>query len=209
MNVMFVLDLIGVFFFAVSGSLLAARRDFDIVGSVMLASLVGLGGGVIRDLVINQGVPNAFQQPLYVVPPLLAALTVYLHVFGVRRLRRTLMLFDAGGLALFCVTGTLTALESGMGAVTSVLLGLTTAVGGGVMRDVVANEIPQVFQPQGLYAIPAVAGAALTSLLWNLDWFNVVTGSAVAALVFTARGLSLRHRWQVPLAGRAGSGGMP
>lgn len=209
MSVMFVLDLIGVFFFAVSGSLLAARRDFDIVGSVMLASLVGLGGGVIRDLVINQGVPNAFQQPLYVVPPLLAALTVYLHVFGVRRLRRTLMLFDAGGLALFCVTGTLTALESGMGAVTSVLLGLTTAVGGGVMRDVVANEIPQVFQPQGLYAIPAVAGAALTSLLWNLDWFNVVTGSAVAALVFTARGLSLRHRWQVPLAGRAGSGGMP
>jgi uncharacterized membrane protein YeiH len=209
MNVMFALDLIGVFFFAVSGSLLAARRDFDIVGSVMLASLVGLGGGVIRDLVINQGVPNAFQQPLYVVPPLLAALAVYLHVFGVRRLRRTLLLFDAGGLALFCVTGTLTALESGMGAVTSVLLGLTTAVGGGVMRDVVANEIPQVFQPQGLYAIPAVVGAALTSLLWNLDWFNVVTGSAVAALVFAARGLSLRHRWRVPLAGRAGAGGMP
>lgn len=209
MNVLFALDLAGVFFFAVSGSLLAARRDFDIVGSVMLASLVGLGGGVIRDLAINQGVPNAFQQPLYIVPPLLAALAVYLHVFGVRRLRRTLMLFDAGGLALFCVTGTLTALESGIGPVPSVLLGLTTAVGGGVMRDVVANEIPQVFNPQGVYAIPAVAGAALTSLLWNLGWFNPVTGAVVAALVFTVRGLSLRHGWRVPLAGRAGAGGMP
>lgn len=207
---MLLLDLLGVFFFAVSGSLLAARRDFDIVGSIMLASLVGLGGGVIRDLVVDQGPPNAFQQPLYIIPPVLATLAVYLHVFGVRRLRRTLMLFDAGGLALFCVTGTLTALESGMGTIPSALLGLTTAVGGGVMRDTVANEIPQVFNPRGVYAIGAMAGAALTALLWQLGALNPVTGTVVAALVFATRVLSLRYAWTVPLAsGRNGSAGLP
>ncbi|WP_417219710.1 trimeric intracellular cation channel family protein [Arthrobacter sp.] len=207
---MLLLDLLGVFFFAVSGSLLAARRDFDVVGSIMLASLVGLGGGVIRDLVIDQGPPNAFSQPLYIIPPVLATLAVYLHVFGVRRLRRTLMLFDAGGLALFCVTGTVTALESGMGAISAALLGLTTAVGGGVMRDAVANEVPQVFNPRGVYAIGALCGAALTALLWHFDVLNPVTGTVVAALVFTTRVLSLRYGWTVPLAsGRTGSAGLP
>jgi len=203
-NIMLLLDLLGVFFFAVSGSLLAARRGFDIVGSVMLASLVGLGGGVIRDLVIDQDVPNAFHQPLYVIPPVLAVIAVYFHVFGVRRLRRTLMIFDAGGLALFCVTGTVTALASGMGAVSSALLGLTTAVGGGIMRDAVSNEIPQVFNPRGVYAIPAMVGAALTSALSALGWLNPATGTVVAALVFTARVLSLRFGWRVPLASGIG-----
>lgn len=201
---MLLLDLLGVFFFAVSGSLLAARRDFDVVGSVMLASLVGLGGGVIRDLVIGQDVPNAFRMPIYLVPPVLAVLSVYFHLFGVRRLRRTLMIFDAGGLALFCVTGTLTALESGMGAVTAALLGLTTAVGGGIMRDAVSNEIPQVFNPRGVYAIPAMVGAALTSAFWTIGWLNPVTGTAVAGLVFGARVLSLRFGWRVPLASGIG-----
>lgn len=201
---MLVLDLLGVFFFAVSGSLLAARRDFDIVGSIILASLVGLGGGVIRDLVIDQDVPNAFRMPIYILPPALAVLSVYFHLFGVRRLRRTLMMFDAGGLALFCVTGTITALESGMGAVTAALLGLTTAVGGGIMRDVVSNEIPQVFNPRGVYAIPAMVGAALTSTLWTLGWLNAVTGTVVAGLVFGARVLSLRYGWRVPLASGIG-----
>lgn len=201
---MLLLDLLGVFFFAVSGSLLAARRDFDVVGSVMLASLVGLGGGVIRDVVIDQGVPKAFQSPIYLVPPVLAVLAVYFHLFGVRRLRRTLMIFDAGGLALFCVTGTLTALESGMGAVTSALLGLTTAVGGGILRDVVSNEIPQVFNRRGVYAIPAMVGAALTSGLWVFGWLNPVTGTAVAAVVFGTRVLSLRLGLRVPLASGIG-----
>lgn len=201
---MLLLDLLGVFFFAVSGSLLAARRDFDVVGSVILASLVGLGGGVIRDVVIDQGVPNAFQSPIYLLPPVLAMLAVYFHLFGVRRLRRTLMIFDAGGLALFCVTGTLTALESGMGAVTSALLGLTTAVGGGILRDVVSNEIPQVFSPRGVYAIPAMVGAALTSGLWVTGWLNPVTGAAVATVVFGTRVLSLRLGLRVPLASGIG-----
>ncbi|NMR29213.1 TRIC cation channel family protein [Crystallibacter degradans] len=203
MDILLILDLLGTFFFAMSGCLLAARRNFDIVGSLLLGSLVGLGGGVIRDLIISQSVPTAFVEPIYLLAPVLAAVVVYFHVLGVQRFRRTLLIFDAGGLALFCVTGTLKALESGMGPVTSAVLGITTAVGGGVLRDVVANEVPQIFNPHGVYAVPAMLGASLVTLFSHLGWFNAYTGSAIAALVFGLRVLSLRFDWRVPLAGGA------
>ncbi|MFZ3454543.1 trimeric intracellular cation channel family protein [Arthrobacter sp. 7Tela_A1] len=197
-----ILDLAGIFFFAVSGSLLAARRNFDVVGSLLLGSLAGLGGGVARDLIISQGVPQAFTDPVYLLPPVLAALLVFLHVLGVQRYRRTLLVFDAAGLALFCVTGTLTALAAGLHPVSSALLGVATAVGGGLLRDVVANEVPQLFNPRGVYAVPAMLGAGLVSLFHVLGVFNPVVGTAVAVLVFTLRVLSLRYGWRIPLAGR-------
>src|SRR4051794_11364956 len=95
-----VLDLLGTFFFAISGCLLAARRGFDIVGSLLLGSLTGLGGGVVRDVIIGVA-PTAFAQPVYMVPPVAAALLVYFLVQHVERFSRTLLVFDAGGLALF------------------------------------------------------------------------------------------------------------
>jgi len=197
-----VLDLLGVFFFAVSGSLLAARRHFDIVGSLFLAFLAGLGGGVVRDLIINQDVPNAFSNPLYLIPPTLAAAVVYARMVRHDRMRRTLLVFDAAGLALFCVTGARTALAAGITPVMAVLLGMSTAVVGGLLRDVVANEVPEIFNPQGLYAVPALFGAALTSLLWWMGWFNVFTAGLVMVAVFTFRLVSLRKRWMAPYADR-------
>ncbi len=198
-----VLDLLGVFFFAVSGCLLAARKGFDLVGSVLLGSMVGLGGGVVRDIVLNQGPPAAFVNQIYLVPPVLAATLVYFTVQNVQRSGRLLYMFDAGGLALFCVTGSLKALESGMNPVASILLGVTTAVGGGILRDITANDVPKIFDPKDLYAIPAFAGAALTTALWHLDWLNLATGTVAAVVVFMLRLLSLRYGWHAPLAARS------
>jgi uncharacterized membrane protein YeiH len=152
------LDLAGVFFFAVSGSLLAARKQFDIIGSLLLASVVGLGGGVIRDIIINNGPPAAFTNPAYLAPPVLAAVLVYFLFSSVQRFTSLLTLFDAGGLALFCITGTLKALAAGMHPVAAVLLGVTTAVGGGLLRDITANEVPQLFDPQGRLCPPGLRG---------------------------------------------------
>lgn len=198
-----VLDLLGVFFFAVSGSLLAARKGFDLIGSVLLGSMVGLGGGVVRDIILNQGPPAAFSNPIYMVPPLMAAALVYLTVKNVQRSGRLLFMFDAGGLALFCVTGSLKALETGMNPVASILLRVTTAVGGGILRDVTANDVPKVFDPQDLYAIPAFMGAVLTTGLWHLGWLNLATGISAAVAVFTLRMLSLRYGWRAPLTARS------
>ncbi|MCZ2402295.1 trimeric intracellular cation channel family protein [Paenarthrobacter sp. Z7-10] len=201
-NISLTLDLLGVFFFAVSGSLLAARRGFDIIGSLLLGSMVGLGGGVVRDVIINAGVPAAFSQPLYVVPPVVAAVLVYFLFQYAERGGRLLTLFDAGGLALFCVTGTLKALTAGMNPVTAILLGVTTAVGGGLLRDITANEVPQLFDSKDLYAIPAFLGAGLTTLLWGAGALNLLTGTTTAVVVFGLRVLAWRQRWHAPLAAR-------
>ena len=193
------LDLAGVFFFAVSGSLLAARKQFDILGSLLLASLVSLGGGVIRDIILNT-VPAAFTNPAYLVPPVLATVLVYFLFSSVQRYTSLLVLFDAGGLALLCITGTLKALSLGVNPVAAVLLGVTTSVGGGLLRDITANEVPQLFNPRDLYALPAFTGAALTSVLWVSGTFNAVTACAVAAVVFAFRVVAWRRSWYVPLA---------
>jgi uncharacterized membrane protein YeiH len=204
------LDLAGVFFFAVSGSLLAARKQFDIVGSLLLASLVSLGGGVIRDIILAV-IPAAFTNPAYLVPPLLATVLVYFLFSSVERFTSLLVLFDAGGLALFSITGTLKALSFGVNPVAAVLLGVTTAVGGGLLRDITANEVPQLFNSRDLYAVPAFSGAALTTVLWVTGAFNAVTACLVAALVFAFRVVGWRRSWYIPLAvngwHRSGSGG--
>ncbi|WP_442921869.1 trimeric intracellular cation channel family protein [Microbacterium sp. CH12i] len=134
--------------------MLAAQRGYDIIGSLLLGSLTGLGGGVIRDLIIGVP-PAAFAQPIHLAAPVAAALLVFFLASRVERHSRTLLIFDAGGLALFCTTGTVTALGEGMNPVAALLLGVTTGVGGGLMRDVVANRDPQLFSSDDLYAVPA------------------------------------------------------
>ncbi|MGO2539654.1 trimeric intracellular cation channel family protein [Specibacter sp. AOP5-B1-6] len=203
------LDLLGVFFFAVSGSLLAARKGFDLVGSVFLGSVVGLGGGVARDVILDQGPPAAFENQLYLLPPLAAAALVYFTVQNVQRNARLLLMFDAGGLALFCVTGAVKALDAGMNPVAAILLGVTTAVGGGMLRDITANEVPKLFNPKDLYAIPAFVGAGLATGLWSLGWLNLLTGALAAVVVFLLRLLSLHYGWHAPLAARSWAPRLP
>jgi len=196
-----VLDLLGTFFFAVSGCLLAAKRGYDIVGSLLLGSLTGLGGGVIRDLILGVA-PAALAQPIHLVPPVAATVLVYFFMPSVERFPRTLLLFDAGGLALFCTTGTIAALTAGMNPVSAALLGVTTGVGGGLLRDVVANRDPELFNPRDLYAVPAMLGAALTTALWSLGVFSALAQLLVAAVVFGFRIVSLKYGWHIPLATR-------
>ncbi|WP_454854983.1 trimeric intracellular cation channel family protein [Promicromonospora soli] len=194
-------DLLGVFFFAVSGSLLAVRRRFDVVGSLLLGTCVGLGGGILRDVILDVGVPRAFGSPIYLVPPVVAAIVVYFFAHVVQRYHDVLLTFDAAGMALFSVTGTLVSLAAGMNPAGSTILGVATAVGGGVIRDVVANDVPQIFRSRGLYAIPALLGASVTSLASWGDWFSLAVGFAIAAVVFALRMVSLRYRWEAPPAG--------
>lgn len=197
MELSLVLNLLGTFFFAISGSLLAARRGFDLVGSLILGSLTGLGGGVVRDVVLGVP-PTAFTEPVYLAAPLAAALLVYFLFSGVERFPRTLLIFDAAGLGLFCTTGTVKALDAGMNPVAAVLLGVATGIGGGLLRDVVANRDPELFNPKQLYAVPALAGAAVIAVVWTLGAYSFLTALIVAAGVFALRVGSLRFKWRAP-----------
>lgn len=190
-------DLAGVFFFALSGNLLAARKNIDITGGLVLGLMAGLGGGIIRDVLLGV-TPLALARPIYLVPPLVAAASVYLLGSLVHRVRTLIVVFDAMGLGLFCTFGTARALDHGMPVASAILLGVITAVGGGLMRDVVANEIPAVFNGSDLYVIPALTGASLTALAVSGDWWGPVAALLLSAWAFAFRMTAWRLQWRVP-----------
>ncbi|MGH3310419.1 MAG: trimeric intracellular cation channel family protein [Streptomyces sp.] len=195
------LDLVGIFVFAISGALLAVRKNLDVFGIAVLAEVTGLGGGLFRDVVIGAVPPAAFTDIGYFHAPLIAtALVFFLHPH-VERINKAVMVFDAAGLGLFCVTGTVKAHEYGLGLPASAVLGLATAAGGGVLRDVLANEVPSLLRwDRDLYAVPAIIGATAAALLLHLDALDAVTMTLAAALAFVFRLLALRFGWRAPRA---------
>ncbi|MCA1272536.1 trimeric intracellular cation channel family protein [Streptomyces rubiginosohelvolus] len=194
-------DLVATFAFGVSGALLAVRKGYDFIGLSVLAFATAFGGGVIRDVIINKGVPVAFVDLQYVWVSLAAAVIIFVIDPPARLTNWPLNIADAVGLALFCVTGTLTAYRNGLAAVPSALLGILTAIGGGIIRDLLANRTPPVLRPdQDLYAIPAIIGAILSALLLHFDSYNTLTGGAAFLLALSIRLLALRFHWHTTVA---------
>lgn len=201
MNLQRALDLAGIFVFALSGGSMAVRKRFDAVGIVALAIVTGLGGGLVRDVLISDGPPVALRDQALLVAPLVAAVIVLVAHSVVERMERPVLVFDAGGLGLFCVVGTTRALDAGLGVMAAVLLGTVTAVGGGVLRDVLAREVPTIFRPDSaLYAVPAALGATATAVVWSLDLFGGVSATLIVAAVIALRLLAMRFGWGAPTA---------
>ncbi len=200
-SVQHTLDLIGIFVFAISGALLAVRKNFDVFGIAMLAEVTALGGGVFRDLVIGAVPPAAFTDLGSFLTPLLAALlVVFLHP-QVERIQTGVNVFDAAGLGLFCVTGTTKAYDYGLNLTASVALGLATAVGGGVLRDVLANEVPSLLRwDRDLYAVPALVGATMVVLCIHYDVLTPLASGLAAITAFVLRLLAMRFHWRAPRA---------
>ncbi|MEU1368788.1 trimeric intracellular cation channel family protein [Streptomyces sp. NPDC005803] len=200
-SVQHALDIVGIFVFAISGALLAVRKNFDVFGIAVLAEVTALGGGLFRDLIIGAVPPAAFTDLGYFTTPLLAAgLVFFLHP-QVERIQVGVNVFDAAGLGLFCVTGTVKAYDYGLGLTASAALGLATAVGGGVLRDVLANEVPSLLRwDRDLYAVPAIVGAAMIVLCIRFDALNAFTSGCAVLTAFALRLLALRYHWRAPRA---------
>ncbi|MEU3410849.1 MULTISPECIES: trimeric intracellular cation channel family protein [unclassified Streptomyces] len=200
-SVQHTLDVIGIFVFAISGALLAVRKNFDVFGIAVLAEVTALGGGLFRDLVIGAVPPAAFTDLGYFVTPLLAALVVFFLHPHVERIQSAVLVFDAAGLGLFCVSGTTKAYSHGLGLTASATLGLATAVGGGVLRDVLANEVPSLLRwDRDLYAVPAIVGSAMVVLCIRYDALSPLTSGFAALTAFVLRLLAMRFHWRAPRA---------
>ncbi|WP_165985794.1 trimeric intracellular cation channel family protein [Streptomyces sp. YIM 98790] len=197
------LDLAGIFVFAISGALLAVRKNFDVIGIALLAFATGLGGGIFRDLVIGAVPPAAFGDAGYFLTPLVTSvLVIFLHP-QVERINRAVQVFDAAGLGFFCVVGTIKAHEYGLGAFAAAALGVATAAGGGVVRDVLANEVPLLLRwDREIYAVPAMVGAGSVALLLHYDALNDLTMALCVLTAFALRLLALHHGWRAPRAWR-------
>ncbi|MEU1372866.1 trimeric intracellular cation channel family protein [Streptomyces triculaminicus] len=195
------LDLAGIFVFAISGALLAVRKNFDVFGMAVLAEVTALGGGLLRDLIIGAVPPAAFTDLGYFLTPLVATVIVFFLHPEVERITKAVNVFDAAGLGLFCVAGTVKAYGHGLGLTFAATLGLATAVGGGVLRDILAHEVPSLLRwDRDLYAVPAMVGATMAALLLRYDALNVSTSMLSAATAFVLRLLAMHYNWRAPRA---------
>jgi len=193
------LDLAGTFVFAISGAMAAVNRRLDIFGVLVLAFVAGSVGGITRDVLIGAVPPAALIDERYLFVSLLAGLIVFFGYAGVDRLRTAMLLFDAGGLALFAVAGAQRALDHGLSPPMAALLGMVSGIGGGMVRDVLLAEIPQVLRSD-LYAVAALAGACVVVIGGALHAPYVASALVGAGLCFGLRFMAIRYRWQLPTA---------
>ena len=194
-----VLDLLGIFVFAISGALVGVRKGLDVFGVLVLAGTTGLGGGFLRDVLIGATPPAALEDWRYLMAPVVAGLVTFAFHPAVGRMERLVNVFDAFGLALFCVTGAQKALDYGLTPLPAALMGMVTGIGGGMARDVLAGRVPAVFRGD-LYATPALAGAAIVVVgIEYLEFGTVAVALLGGGVCLVWRLLAIWRRWQAPL----------
>jgi uncharacterized membrane protein YeiH len=195
-----VLDLTGTFAFGLNGALTAVRAArLDLVGVVVLGMITALGGGFIRDVLIDSLPPATLLDWRYYTLAAVGGLLAFAlgrHLRR-RRIEAAITVLDAIGLSTFAVIGASKALDSGLGVAPSILLGVVTAVGGGTIRDTLVREVPTVLRT-GLYAVPALVGAALAVLFLRTDVYGLPAALGAATVCFLIRMLGLRFRLNAP-----------
>jgi uncharacterized membrane protein YeiH len=196
---LFVADLVGVAVFAASGGSAAVAKRLDVFGVVFVGSVAALGGGILRDIVINQSPPLAFADWRYGATAAGAALLVFFFHPHLVRIRRFVLLLDAAGLGLFTATGTLKALDFGVPFVGACILGMVTGIGGGLLRDLLTGEIPVVLRSE-IYAVASLAGAVAVALGRRLGAPGLVMLLGAAALTFAIRVTAMLRGWSAPIA---------
>jgi uncharacterized membrane protein YeiH len=193
------LDLIGTFVFALSGAAAGVKRRLDLFGVLVLAFVASTSGGIIRDITIGATPPAALTDWRYIAVACLAGLIVFAWNPIVSRLRKAILIFDAAGLALFAVSGAQKALAFDLEPFAAILLGALTGIGGGIVRDILVNEVTTVLRAE-IYAIAALAGATVIVIGDLLGYPPTILTVAGATLCFILRMTALWLRWRLPVA---------
>jgi uncharacterized membrane protein YeiH len=191
-------DLGATFLYALSGALVAIRRQYDIVGLFVLALVTGVGGGLIRDSIfIQNGPPLAMQDERYLYVILGGCLVAALFTSRMDRLQRVFLLADALGLGAYAVVGVEKSLNAGLSTVAAVMVGVINASGGGLLRDVLVREEPLLFKPGQLYVLAALVGAGLFTVLL-IHFHRPVESAALLAVggTFVFRLLAIAFNWK-------------
>ena len=191
-----VLNLCGTFVFGISGGLAGVRARLDPFGVVVLAAVVGLAGGIARDVLIGRP-PATFRDWRYLAVVGGAGVVSWMAAPALRRMQPAIEVLDAAGLGLFSVTGASIALTYRLGAPEAVVLGAISGIGGGILRDLIVREIPQVLR-SGLYAIPAIIGATIEVVGQRAGAHGVVVPLIAAAACFAVRVAGIRYDVSLP-----------
>lgn len=195
-----VLDLIGVFVMGVAAGALASRLNFDAVGFAIIGIAAGLGGGLVRDLILDYGTPAAFDGPWYLTCALAGSLFTFVIAADGAWWRGLVTVLDIAAMALWAATGTAKSIGYGLDPLPAILLGVTSAVGGGVIRDVLVGRIPAIFGGGPLYA----TGALITAIgTWGVTAMGLPSPYVLVAVALGAllAGLAAWRRWSLPAHG--------
>ncbi len=198
MTLLPIIENIGLMAFAMSGIIEARRKRFDLVGVYAVALCTAFGGGTLRDLLLDRKPILWVNDPVYALAIFgLAVGAIFLPAFA--RLReRYLQLPDAIGLGLFSITGTGYALESGVSLFVSILMGVITGTFGGVLRDIICNELPSIFRRTELYATCSFLGSLVYALLLKADLNSGIAAGSGVAVVIVARLIAIRYSIKLP-----------
>lgn len=189
--------MIGTAAFAISGALAASRKNMDIFGFCVLALMPAIGGGTLRDVVLDRNPVFWIESPIYVTVALVAAVVVFFGAYAPGSRQRLLLWTDAVGMALFAAMGTGISLDLGTGPLVAVMMGVTTAVAGGMIRDIICNEIPLVLAKE-VYATAAfVTGVVYVAAiaLGAEARFALVIATVIG---FSVRALAIIYDWKLP-----------
>jgi uncharacterized membrane protein YeiH len=195
----YALDLAGTFVFALSGAMAGIRHRADLFGVLVLSFAAANTGGITRDLLIGAVPPGAISDWHYLGVSLLAGIVTFWFPSRIQRQWSPVLVFDAAGLALFAVTGASKALAHGLNPVMATLLGMLTGIGGGMARDVLLAQVPTVLTSD-LYAVAALAGAAVVVIAHVAELPPDPAVLAGAGLCFALRVLAIRRGWRLPVA---------
>ena len=196
-TLLLVLDIVGIAVFAVSGALAAVDKKLDIFGVIFLAVATALGGGFIRDALLGATPAAALTDWRYLATPALAGLIVFYVHPSVARWSRLFLLVDAAGLGLFAVAGTRKAIDFGVGPLGSSAIGILTAIGGGIIRDILVREIPHVLHRE-IYATAALLATVVVVVGDRLELDDVLVAAVGICVAFGLRVVSRWKNWAAP-----------
>ncbi|WP_029113982.1 trimeric intracellular cation channel family protein [Mycobacterium sp. URHB0044] len=195
-----ILNYVGIAVFAAAGATVGVRKGFDLFGIVVLGVLTGTGGGILRDLLLDRPAYSVEHWPNITIAVIAVVIaTPFAHV--IIRMNTAVLILDAIGMGFFATSGAAIAVDEGASWFAAALVGMLSAIAGGMLRDVVAREVPLVMGPDDLYAIPAMLGAATYVAIdyFGPQWLGVAVGSALATLVRLA---AMAFHWRLPTGPR-------
>ena len=199
MTVLYFLDLLGTAAFAASGALAGVQRRMDLLGVVVLALVTAVGGGTVRDVLLGSVPPFCFKDENYLYLSIVIALLVFYFHHSLDFLKRPLLYFDALGLGTFLVIGTGKALAYDAGFLVAVMMGVTTATAGGVVRDVLSDQVPFILQKE-IYATACIFGGILYYILYRLGMNESLVAVIAALVVVIIRVVAIHRHWSLPIA---------
>jgi len=197
-NFVLALDFLGTAVFAVTGALVASRKQMDIIGFMLLAVVTGVGGGSVRDTMLGALPVFWVEEPLYLGICIAVAIGVFFLAHIPESRYRALLWLDGAGLAVFCVVGAEKALAAGASPFIAVAMGVATATLGGVIRDVLGGEVPLILRKE-IYVTAALAGAATFVAIGALGLGGPLALCAGFAVCFAIRALALHYHWSLPV----------